>query len=332
MTPRRTFLAGLGAAAGSSVIWPLAAAAQQPALPVIGYLDAGSSGRFPQNLEAFRQGLGEAGFAEGRNVTIEYGWGEGRAGRLSAVAADFIARKVTVIAATGGINLGGLALQAQPTTVPIVFMSASDPVASGLVASLNRPGGYLTGVSNLAGDLLQKKLELLHEVVPTATNIAVLVNRAEVGGVRTLEELHGAADTLGLRLQATYADIGLDLDGVFANLHALRNVALLVPPGNIFLDRRDELGALSSRYGIPAIYTYREFAVAGGLMSYGGDLTESYHIVGAYTGRVLRGERPADLPIQQLTKIKLVLNMRTAKALGITVPISLLGRADEVIE
>jgi putative tryptophan/tyrosine transport system substrate-binding protein len=324
---RRDFITLLGGAAA----WPLAARAQQPALPVVGYLNAGTADRFPANERAFHEGLAEAGFVEGKNVAIDYRSAGGQFGRLPALAAELVRRPVGVIAAVGS-SQSALAAMAETHTIPIVFTVAGNPIELGLVASLNRPGGNLTGASNLSAELVPKKLELLHEVVPAASTIAVLRNPTSRNAGRLPEDLQAAADALGLKLRAVQAGSDSELETAFAGLTQLRPIALVILPDALFLDRRAQLGALALRYTIPAIYTYREFAAAGGLMSYGGSLTDSFHTVGVYTGRILKGAKPADLPVQQQTKVELIVNLKTAKALGLTVPLALLTRADEVIE
>jgi ABC-type uncharacterized transport system substrate-binding protein len=324
---RRKFITLLGSAA---VAWPLAARAQQPALPVVGFLQSASPVQFAGRVRAFRQGLSEAGYVEGRNVTIEFRWAEGRNDRLPALAADLVRRQVTVIATNGP---AAVAAKAVTTTIPIVFFSGGDPVKRGLVASLNRPGGNLTGFSMLVIETVPKKLALLHEVVPTARTIALLINPTNP----TLAEAQtkygeAAARALGLRLHIMHASTERDFEMVFARLAQMKTGGLVIGGDALFASRREQLGALAVRHAVPAIYQYREFAEAGGLMSYGSSATDAYRLIGVYTGRILKSERPADLPVQQSTKFELIINLKTAKTLGLTVPLPLLGRADEVIE
>jgi putative tryptophan/tyrosine transport system substrate-binding protein len=316
--------------AGSAIAWPLAARAQQPAMPVVGFLGAESPDLFAGRLRAFRQGLNEAGFVEGRNLVIEYRWAESRYDRLPALAANLVRRQVTVIAATSTPSM--LAAKAATTTIPIVFLTGSDPVEVGLVASLNRPGGNMTGVSNLTVETGAKQMELLHELVPAATLIALLVNPANSVLADTLSrDLQTAARAMRQQVLVVSASTETDVDAAFATLVEQKVGALVVGNDPFFNARPNQLVALAARHAVPAIYPYREFAAAGGLMSYGSNLADTYRLVGVYTGRILNGEKPANLPIQQ-TKVEFVINLRTAKALGLTFPITLLGRADEVIE
>ena len=323
---RREFIALLGGASA----WPLVASAQQATMPVIGFLGTGSPDAFAYIVRAFQQGLSETGFAEGRNVAIEYSWAYDQLDRLPALATNLVRRQVNLIVANS--NAAALAAKAATTTIPIVFQIGADAVQIGLVASLNRPGGNLTGVTPLNTALGPKRLELLHELVPTASTIALLVNPAGTSAEGHLRDLPGAARTIGVQLHVLRASSERDFDTVFATLGELRVGALLIGNDGFFTNRIEQLAALAIRHAVPAIYPYREFAVAGGLMSYGGSITDAYHLVGAYAGRILKGEKPADLPVQQATKIELILNLKTATALGITFPVSLLGRADEVIE
>jgi putative ABC transport system substrate-binding protein len=310
---------------------PLAARAQQPALPVIGFLATESADLFAGPLRAFHQGLSETGHVEGRNVAIEYRWADGQNDQLPALAADLVRRRVSVIVAGGGTPTV-LAAKAATATIPTIFYVAVDPVEHGYVASLNRPGGNLTGVSNLAGELGPKRLELLHELVPTATIMAVLVNPTIPTAETLSRDLQAAARPLGLELHVLHASTDREIETAFATLLQLRAGALVIAPNLFFVSRIERLAALTVRHGVPTIFQFREFAAAGGLMSYGGSITESFRLVGAYTGRILKGEKPADLPVQQLTRIELIINMKTAKTLGLTFPITLLGRANEVIE
>jgi putative ABC transport system substrate-binding protein len=326
---RRDFITLLG---GAAAAWPLAARAQQPAIPVIGFLSSYSPNPFGQRLlEAFRQGLTETGYVAGRNVTIESRWADGEYDRLPALAADLVHRQVAVIAATAG-NASALAAKAATATTPIVFETAGDPVATGLVASLNRPGGNFTGVTSLNSEVGPKRMELLHELVPTATTIALLVRPVGPNVEATTRVMQPAARALGLQLREISASTESDFDAAFATLAEIRAGALMMGIDAYFISRSEQLAALTVRHAVPAIYTFREFAAAGGLASYGGSLPESYRLVGVQVGHILRGEKPATLPIQQATKVELVINLKTAKALGLKVPLTLLGRADEVIE
>ena len=327
---RRQFIAALGSAA---VTWPLTAGAQQPAMPVIGFLGSASPDGYATRLRAFREGLKEAGgYVEGQNVAIEYRWAEGQNSRLSTLAAELVHRQVTEIVAAGGTP-SAVAAKAATATIPIVFAVAVDPVNLGFVASLNRPGGNMTGVTNLNVEIGPKRLELLRELLPAAKIIAVLVNPTSPAlDEPYLRALQAAAGALGLQLRVLNASTESDLDTVFATLVQLRADALVIGPDIFFNTRSDQLAALALRHAVPAIYQYRPFAAAGGLISYGTDETEYYRLVGVYAGKILAGEKPADLPVQQSTKVELIVNLKTAKALGITVPLPLLGRADEVIE
>ena len=316
--------------AGSAIAWPLAARAQQPAMPVVGFLGGESPDLFAGRLHAFRQGLDEAGFVESRNVAIEYRWARGEYDRLPVLAADLVRQSVTVMVATQTPAL--LAAKAATMTIPIVFLTGSDPVEAGLVASLNRPGGNMTGVSNLTVETGAKQMELLHELVPAATLIALLVKPANPVLADTLSrDLQTAARAMRQQILVVSASTESDIDAAFATLVEQKVGALVVGNDPFFNARPNQLVALAARHAVPAIYPYREFAAAGGLMSYGSNLADTYRLVGVYTGRILNGEKPANLPIQQ-TKVEFVINLRTAKALGLTFPITLLGRADEVIE
>ncbi len=324
---RREFINLLG---GAAAVWPLAARAQQPAMPVIGFLNGTSPEGYEPFLSAFREGLSETGYVESRNVAIEYRWAEGHYDRLPALAADLVRRGVTVIAATS--TPANRIAMAATTTIPIVFTTSSDPVALGLVASLSRPGGNVTGVVTLNVELGSKRLEVLREVFPADTIVVVLANPTNPNFEAQLLDLQAAARTIGQSILVETVGTEADIDAAFARLAQQRAGAILVNTDAFLFSRRDQLVALAKRHAVPAIFDRREFAAAGGLMSYGGSVTDAYHLAGVYTGRVLKGEKPADLPVQQATKVELALNLKTAKALGLTFPITLLGRADEVIE
>jgi putative tryptophan/tyrosine transport system substrate-binding protein len=324
---RRDFIAGLGSAAA----WPLVARAQQPAMPVVGCLNLAPPGLSADRLRVFRQGLSETGYVEGRSVAVEYRFAQDDLDRLPELAADLVRRRVAVIAAPGSVA-AAYAAKAATATIPVVFQTGVDPVEAGLVASLNRPGGNITGVTTLGIEVGAKRLELLHELVPTASIVAFLVNPAP----RTVESqsrgMQAAARILGLQLHVLHASAERDFEAVFANLAQLRAGGLVIGGDAFLISRSEQLAALALRYAVPTIFQYREFVAAGGLMSYGGNLADATRLVGVYTGRILKGEKPADLPVQQGTKVVLTINMKTAKALGLTIPITLFGRADEVIE
>ena len=325
---RREFITILG---GAAVVWPLAARAQQPTMPVIGFVNVASAKNYTLPLSAFLKGLSEAGYVDGRNVSIEYRWAEDQNDRLPAMVADLVHRQVAVIAATS--TPAAIAAKAAHTTIPIVFETAADPVRLGLVSSLNRPGGNITGVTQANVEIVPKRLQLLHELVPTASVIALLVNPANKALAEpATREVPSAARTFGLKVHILTASSENDFDGVFAKLTELRAGGLVIAADPFFTSRCEQLGALTVRHAVPAVYQRREFAVAGGLLSYGADITDAYRLAGSYTGRVLKGDKPADLPVQQATKVELIINLKTAKALGITVPNTLIGRADEVIE
>jgi putative tryptophan/tyrosine transport system substrate-binding protein len=324
---RREFIAGLGGAA----VLPLAARAQQPAMPVIGYLDPGSAEQNGGAAAAFRKGLGEIGYVDARNVKIEYRWAETHYDRLPELAADLVRRQVAVIAATNGIP-AALAAKAATTTIPIVFYVGVDPVAFGIVASLSRPGGNITGVTGLGTDLGAKRLQLLHSLRPTATLFAVLVNPGNSASVTQSRGVQAAASTLGLQLHVAHASTDRDLETVFSTLAKLGAAGLVIGADGFFNSRFELFASLALRYAVPTIYQYRGFVAAGGLLSYGGSIEDQYRIVGGYVGRILKGEKPADLPVQQSTTVELKINLKTAKALGLTVPETLLATADEVIE
>jgi putative tryptophan/tyrosine transport system substrate-binding protein len=327
---RRDFITLLGGAAA----WPLTARAQQPAMPVIGFLSSGSPDLDTDRLAGFRRGLSETGHVESRNVAIEYRWAEGQYDRLPALAADLVRRQVAVIATDSGVP-GARAAKAATTTIPIVFNTGVDPVAFGLVASLARPGGNLTGVTSLADEVGPKRLELMHELVPAVTSMALLVNPTNPNAETQSRDMQAAARTLGLQLNVLHATTERDFDAVFAAMAPLRTGALIIGPETYWRSpaRSRQLAALAARLAIPAIYTSRDFVASGGLMSYGaGSQTDPVRLVGVYTGRILKGENPADLPVQQSTNVELIINMKAAKALGLTVPLSLRGRANELIE
>jgi putative tryptophan/tyrosine transport system substrate-binding protein len=328
---RRELIALAAGATVSSVFGRLPARAQQSALPVIGYLGAQSPAAFASRVAAFRQGLGEAGYAEGRNVAIEFRWAEGRHDRLPDLAADLVARQVTVIVAPGGAP-AALAAKSATTSIPIVFEMGADPIAIGLVTSLARPGGNLTGVSSLNVEVTPKRLEILHEAIPTGRLVAVLLNPTSPTAESQLKQLEQAARTLELQLHVLHASTQGDFDSVFATLLQLRPKGLVVASDTFFATHSEQLAALTARHALPAIQQSRDFALAGGLMSYGGSFVESHRQAGIYTGRILKGDKPADLPVQQVTKVELLINLKAAKALGVTFPLALSGRADQVIE
>jgi putative ABC transport system substrate-binding protein len=325
---RREFITLLG---GTAAAWPLAARAQQPAMPVIGFLSSRSANDSAQVLAAFHQGLKEYGYAEGQNVGIEYRWAEFKNERLPAMAADLVRRQVVVIAATGG-TAAASAAKGATTTIPIVFSTGGDPVKEGLVANLNRPGGNITGVTPFTYVLGAKQLELLHEMVPRASVIAVLVNSNNADSEAQLRDVQAATRTLGLQILALAVGSDRELETVFATLLRQGAGALLIVGDAFFTAHRVQLAVLTARHAVPAIYTLREFPMAGGLMSYATNLAHAYRQVGVYVGRILKGAKPADLPVMQPTKFELVINLKTAKALGLDVPPTLLARADEVIE
>ena len=325
---RREFITLIGGAAAS---WPLAAQAQQPAMPVVGFIRDGSADKSTRFVAAFRKGLSETGYVEGQNVKVEYHWLEGHYDRLPALLADLIRRKVAVIATPG--NVPSIAAKAATATIPIVFGAGEDAVKLGLVASLNRPGGNATGINFLSGEAVTKQLGLLHELVPKAVRVAVLVNPANTRTAESyLREVQEAAPTLGLELRTLNASTVGEIDAAFATLARERPDALFVTGDAFFVSRRGQLVTLAAHDRIPAAYSSRDYAAAGGLMSYGTDLADMFHQVGVYTGNILRGAKPADLPVLQTTKFEFVINRTTAKALGLTIPAGVLSIADEVIE
>jgi len=324
---RREFITLLGGAAA----WPIAARAQKSAIPLVAYLGFGSPGGFASRLSAFRQGLQETGYREGQNVVIEYRWAEGQNERLPELAADLIRREPNVIF-TPSSALAARAAKSATTTIPIVFETGVDPLASGLVASLSRPGGNITGVTSLNVEVGQKRLELLRELLPTAGIVAALVNPTNPGAETIMRDLQSAARSLGLQLHILHASSERDFDLVFAALLQFHADGLVVTPDAFFIGRSEQLVDLTLRHRVVTIFHARNFATAGGLMSYGGSIAEAHRQAGIYTGRILKGEKPADLPVQQVTRLELVINLKTAKAIGLDVPPTLLARADEVIE
>jgi putative ABC transport system substrate-binding protein len=324
---RREFIAVLGGVAA----WPPAARAQQAAMPVVGILNSSSPDADGDRMRAFRQGLSETGYIEGRNVTLEYRWADGQNDQLPSMAADLVRQGVNVIV-TGGTP-ATLAAKAATTTIPIVFILSTDPVKAGLVANLQRPGGSITGVTGLNVELAPKKLEFMRELLPAATIIALLINPTNVIAAESeLRTVQGAARTMGLQLHVLHASTERDFDPVFASLVRLRADALVIGSDLFFTSRSKHLASLSVRHAIPSVYQFREFAAAGGLLSYGGSITDWGHQGGIYTGRLLSGANPADLPIHQATKVELFINLKTAKTLGLKIPEMLLVRADEVFE
>jgi putative tryptophan/tyrosine transport system substrate-binding protein len=324
---RREFITLLGGATA----WPLPARAQQIGTPAIGFLNSATREGLAPHLPVFLQALNEIGFVEGRNMTVVYGWADNDNRRLATLAAEFVGRQAAVITAPS--IAAALAAKSATATIPIVFYTGADPVGLGLVASLNRPNGNLTGVTGLGTELGSKRVELLHELLPAATAVALLVNGSNSALAEpTIRDAQAAARTLGLKLHVQDARTEDEIAVAFVKSVELRAGGLVVGADNFFNAKSGQLAALALRHGLPTIYQYRDFTAAGGLMSYGGSLSDAYRLVGLYTGRILKGEKPGDLPVQQATKVELIINMRTAKVLGLAVPITLLGRADEVIE
>jgi putative tryptophan/tyrosine transport system substrate-binding protein len=326
---RREFITLVGGAAAG---WPLAALAQQPALPVIGFISGASLGELPDHIDTFRHGLKEAGYIEGHNVTIDYRKAEGRYDRFAELAADLVRGRVAVIVAGGGGNAAALAVKAATTTIPIVFAIGNDPVQAGLVASFSRPGGNVTGVTMFSSTLEPKRLELLRELVPNASVIAVLMNPTFPDSPIQVRDVQAAARAMGQQIVILNASSESEIEAAFATVARERIGALLVGSDPFFNSKRREIVALAARHAVPAVYQWRDHAAIGGLMSYGTSLADAYRQVGSYVGRILKGEKPADLPVVQSTRVELVINLKTAKTLGLTFPVPLLGRADEVIE
>ena len=328
MIQRRQFISLLG---GAAAAWPVAVWGQQAAMPVIGFLNGRSAREYARQLAAFHRGIGELGFVEGQNVAIEYRWAEGDNSRLPAMAADLVRRKVAVIAAVGSESTAQVA-KAATNLVPVVFNSASDPVKVGLVASLARPGGNLTGVSRLTTELVPKRIEILHEVVPAATVIGCIGNQKNPLTTGFVKEVQEASRSLSLETHVSFASTLAELDTTLSEMVKRRIGAVIFTSDGYFNDHSEQIGALTQQHKLPAIYQVREFAAGGGLMSYGASLTDALRMVGVYVGQILKGAKPADLPVQQQTRIDFVVNLRTAHALGLTIPLPLVGRADEVIE
>jgi putative ABC transport system substrate-binding protein len=312
-------------------MWPLAARAQQPTMQVVGFLNSASLPNYKSNVNAFREGLANAGYVEGRNITIEYRWAESRLDRLPALAADLVRRQVSVIAACGNPS-AALAAKSATASIPIVFETAADPVQLGLVASLNHPGGNVTGFTNVSDELAAKRIGLLRELVPSATSMAALVNPTRPGVDAQLAQIHKAARAIGMPLHIVQAASEHDLDSAFSSLAQLNVGGLVMTADALFTDRRHQVVSLAKLYAVPTIYEFRHFVEAGGLFSYGPEPNASYRQAGNLVGRILKGERPADLPVMQPSKFELVINMKAAKALGIEVPNSMQLLADEVIE
>ena len=325
---RRAFITLLG---GAAAAWPVAARAQQPSMPVIGFLNSASPEPYARMVAAFRQGLNEKGYVAGQSVAIEYRWAEGRYDRVPEMAGELVRRQVAVIAATGTPAM--LAAKAATTAIPIVFTTGTDPVQLGVVTSLNRPGGNVTGVTTLNVEVAPKRLELARELIPGTSTVAVLINRTNPETETELRIMQTAASALGLQLHVLDASTEHDFDTIFAALHQTPARVLVIAGADPFLiSRSEQLAELTVRHAVPAIFQFREFVAAGGLISYGGSVTDAYRQAGIYAGRILKGEKPGELPVQQATKVELFVNLKTARTLGLTVPTALLVRADEVIE
>ena len=325
---RREFITLLS---GAAAAWPLAARAQQPSMPVIGFLNSASPEPYARMVAAFRQGLNEKGYVAGQSVAIEYRWAEGRYDRVPEMAGELVRRQVAVIAATGTPAM--LAAKAATTAIPIVFTTGTDPVQLGVVTSLNRPGGNVTGVTTLNVEVAPKRLELARELIPGTSTVAVLINRTNPETETELRIMQTAASALGLQLHVLDASTEHDFDTIFAALHQTPARVLVITGADPFLiSRSEQLAELTVRHAVPAIFQFREFVAAGGLISYGGSVTDAYRQAGIYAGRILKGEKPGELPVQQATKVELFVNLKTARTLGLTVPTALLVRADEVIE
>jgi putative ABC transport system substrate-binding protein len=324
---RRQFIALLG---GAAVAWPIVAQAQQPAMPVVGFVNIGSAKGYAPQVSAFLKGLSEAGYVDGQNVAIEYRWANGQYDRLAALVDDLVRRRVSVIAATS--TPANLVAKAATTTIPIVFTTGGDPVQLGLVASLGRPGGNVTGVTNVTVEVAPKRLELAHELVPQASVFGLLINPENPLAENVKRDSQAAALKLGLQLNAQHATTDAELDKAFTVFREMQVGAVVIGTDGFFNDHVEQLAALAIHNSMPAVYQYYQFVAAGGLASYGGSILDSYRLAGGYVGRILKGEKPADLAVQQASKIELLLNLKTAKTLGITVPQSVQNRADEVIE
>jgi len=323
---RRDFIKGVFGSAAAT--WPFSVCAQQPPMPVVGFINLASAQNYKRQVAAFLKGLNETGYFEGQNVAIEYRWADGQIDRLPALAADLVQRQVAVIAAT--TTQAALAAKAATTTIPIVFEGGTDPIRVGLVGRLDRPGGNITGVTQLNVEAAPKRLQLLHELVPSAKVIALLVNPADHNAEMT--DMQTAARNLGVELRIINAGAERDFDAAFANLAQLQAGGLVISSSAFFVAHQEQLAALAFRHAVPAVFENRQFVAAGGLMSYGGSLADSYRLTGVYTGRILKGEKAGDLPVQQGVKVELYINLKSAKALGITVPNAIEGRADELIE
>jgi putative ABC transport system substrate-binding protein len=324
---RRNFLAAFG---GAATLWPLAVCAQQAGMPVVGFLHYASPNELTHLADAFRRGLQEVGYNEGQNVAIEYRWAEGQYDRLPALAADLVRRQVGVI--TAGGSVAAQAAKNATTTIPVVFTSGADPIATGLVASLSRPGGNITGMSLLAAEMATKRLELIRDLLPRARAIAMITNPAFPGSHSEMAEVEAAGRSVGMQTHKVVASSPSDLDAAFATISQLSVDAFTVGADGFFITRREQFAALAAHYALPGIYPFPDFPESGGLLSYGLDLVDAYRQAGVYAGRILKGAKPADLPVMQPTKFQLVINLKTVKALGLTVPQALLARADEVIE